>query len=58
MRWQQSVEAMIAAGADTFIEIGPGQTLTRFVKKINRSVRAMHVEKPEDLVKLQDALAV
>ena len=26
VRWQQSVEAMIADGVDTFIEIGPGKT--------------------------------
>ena len=30
VRWQQSVEAMIAAGVDTFVEIGPGRTLTGF----------------------------
>ena len=30
VRWQQSVERMIADGVDTFIEIGPGRTLTDF----------------------------
>lgn len=30
VRWQQSVERMIADGVDTFIEIGPGRTLTGF----------------------------
>ena len=37
VRWQQSVEMMIADGVDTFIEIGPGKTLSGFMKKINRS---------------------
>ncbi|MCC8137579.1 MAG: ACP S-malonyltransferase [Clostridiales bacterium] len=56
VRWQQSVEHMIEAGADTFIEIGPGTTLTNFMKKINRGVRALHVETPEDLQKLRETL--
>ena len=34
VKWQQSVERMIADGVDTFIEIGPGRTLTGFLKKI------------------------
>lgn len=33
VRWQQSVEAMVADGVDTFIEIGPGRTLAGFNKK-------------------------
>ncbi|MCC8066138.1 MAG: ACP S-malonyltransferase [Clostridiales bacterium] len=49
VRWQQSMEYLIAAGVDTFVEIGPGQTLTNFAKKIDRSVKVMHVGMPEDL---------
>ena len=52
VRWQQSVERMIADGVDTFIEIGPGRTLTGFMKKINKDVTAINIEKLEDLVKL------
>lgn len=50
--WQQSVENMIENGVDTFIEIGPGKTLTGFMKKINKDVKVMNVEKIEDLDKL------
>ena len=52
VRWQQSVERMIADGVDKFIEIGPGKTLTGFVRKINKIVTAINIEKLEDLEKL------
>ncbi len=50
--WQQSVEKMIENGVDTFIEIGPGKTLSGFLRKIDRSVTGMNVEKVEDLEKV------
>ena len=49
VRWQQSVERMIADGVDTFIEIGPGRTLTGYLKKINKNVTGLHIEKVEEL---------
>lgn len=54
--WQQSVEYMMQAGVDTFVEIGPGKTLTNFVKKTDRSVRAVNVETVEDLERLTEVL--
>ena len=56
VKWQQSVEAMLADGVDTFIEIGPGRTLTGFMRKINRSVKSLNVEKLEDIDKVIEAL--
>lgn len=38
VRWQQSVETMVADGVDTFIEIGPGRTLAGFNKKIGKAI--------------------
>ena len=49
VKWQQSVEAMIAGGVDTFVEIGPGKTLSSFIRKISRDVKVFNVEKWEDL---------
>lgn len=53
VRWQQSVEAMIRDGVDTFIEIGPGKTLSGFLKKINRSCTSISIETVDDLQKLK-----
>jgi len=56
VKWQQSIENMIASGVDTFIEIGPGKTLSAFVKKIDRTCRVINIEKVEDLDKLQEVI--
>lgn len=54
VRWQQSVEAMLADGVDRFVEIGPGKTLAGFIKKINRNVTIVNIEKLEDLEKVKE----
>lgn len=54
VKWQQSVENMIADGVDTFIEIGPGKTLTGFVRKIDKTCKVINIEKISDLEKLQE----
>lgn len=49
VRWQQSVERMIAEGVDTFVEIGPGKTLAGFIKKINPDVKVINISCVDDL---------
>lgn len=56
VRWQQSVEAMLKDGVDTFIEIGPGKTLAGFMKKIDRTVTVLNIEKLEDVERVAEAL--
>lgn len=50
--WEDSVEEMIKDGVDTFVEIGPGHTLSSLIKKINRDVTVINIEKVEDLEKI------
>lgn len=60
VRWQQSVEAMVADGVDTFIEIGPGKTLAGFNKKISKAIgkdlTTYNVATMEDIDKVVEAL--
>lgn len=57
VRWQQTVERMIADGVDTFVEIGPGKTLSGFMRKIDKDVKVYNVEKLADLEKAVEALS-
>ena len=54
VRWQQSVEAMLQDGVDTFIEIGPGKTLAGFMRKITRDVKVINIEKLEDIGRMPE----
>ena len=52
VRWQESMEKMIAEGVDTFVEIGPGKTLAGFMKKIDKSVKMYNIASWEDVEKV------
>lgn len=56
VRWEDCIRTLIAEGVDTFIEIGPGKTLSGLIKKIDRSVRLINVEDVNSLNKLKDSL--
>ena len=49
VRWEQSVCTMLEQGVDTFVEIGPGRTLSGFVRRIDRNAAVYNIEKPEDI---------
>lgn len=38
VRWTQSVINMIAGGATSFVEVGPGNVLSGLIKKVNRDI--------------------
>jgi [acyl-carrier-protein] S-malonyltransferase len=41
VRWTQTVEQMLADGANHFIEVGPGKVLQGLIKKVNKEVEAL-----------------
>lgn len=49
--FEDQIRNMIAAGVDTFVEIGPGKALTGFVKKTDRSVKTINIDKEKDIAK-------
>jgi [acyl-carrier-protein] S-malonyltransferase len=53
VRWRESIEAMIAFGVDTFIEVGPGKVLSGLVQRCTRgqAVKILNVEDPASLEK-------
>jgi len=44
VRWEQSVQAMLAEGVTRFVEIGPGKVLTGLVKRINKEMALVNIE--------------
>ena len=48
VRWEQSMRAMIAQGIDTFVEIGPGKTLSGFMKKTDKNVNMYRISTWEE----------
>ena len=57
VRWQQCIETMIEDGVDTFVEIGPGKTLSGFMRKISRDVEVMNIKTVEDFNKVTQILS-
>jgi [acyl-carrier-protein] S-malonyltransferase len=62
VRWQQSVEKMMELGVDTFVEMGPGKTLSSFVKKTakqaGKEVAVYNVEDIKTFEKACEALGL
>ena len=56
--WQQCVKTMIESGVEQFVEIGPGKTLSAFIRKINRDTKVMNVETVEDLDNLMEKMVM
>lgn len=55
--WEKSVHKMIEMGIDVFVEIGPGRTLSGFIKKIDRKIRVLNVEDQASLEKFLKVLS-
>lgn len=51
VKWEQTIKNLINLGVDTFIELGPGKTLSSFVKKVSKEVNVYNVEDLSSLEK-------
>lgn len=49
VRFSASIQYMVNQGVDTFIEIGPGKTLTGFVKKVDKDLKCININNVETL---------
>ncbi|MDM5301707.1 ACP S-malonyltransferase [Bacillus subtilis] len=49
VRFEESINKLIAEGVTTFIEIGPGKVLSGLVKKVNRRLKTIAVSDPETI---------
>ena len=62
VKWQQTIEKMLADGVDTFIEIGPGKTLSGFMKKITKELgcecKVFNIEKWDDIAAVKEGAGV
>ncbi|MDF2883046.1 MAG: fabD [Clostridiaceae bacterium] len=54
--WEDIIKNMIGLGVDTFVEIGPGKSLSTFVKKVNRKATICNVEDIQSLNKTFESL--
>ena len=57
VHWETIVKDMIASGVDTFVEVGPGKTLTGLLKRMDDSVRALRMSEFENLEEIKGALS-
>jgi [acyl-carrier-protein] S-malonyltransferase len=55
VRWTESIQTMIADGAETFVEIGSKNVLTGLMKRINRDATGISVQ---DLASLQKFMQI
>lgn len=57
VRWVDCVQSLVAAGANIFIEAGPGKVLTGLMKQIDAAQKALNVEDVASLEKTKAELA-
>ncbi len=49
VRWRETIQFMILNGSNTFVEIGPGKVLSGLIKRIDKEVKVLNIDKVEDI---------
>ncbi len=57
VQWEKSMRALVAAGVETFVEVGPGKVLCGLMRQIDRAKSCFNVEDPASLEKTAAAFA-
>jgi len=57
VRWVGSVQAMLARGVNTFVEVGPGTALAGMIRKIQRDVKVLNVQDAAGVLRTVDAFS-
>ena len=52
VRWQQSVENMIAGGVSTFFEMGPGEALTKLIKRVSPGAQVFNISTSQTVAEI------
>ncbi len=58
VKWYQSILFMKEKGVDLFVEVGPSRILSGLIKKTDRGLKTINVEKLSDLDKLEKGLSL
>jgi [acyl-carrier-protein] S-malonyltransferase len=56
VRWERCAGALAAAGAETFVETGPGTVLTKLAKRVVPGARAVSVGSPDEAAAVASSL--
>ena len=56
VKWEQSMRLLIAQGAQTFVEVGPGRVLCGLMRQVDRSPKCMSVGDEASLEKAAEVL--
>ena len=56
VRWTESVQKLISAGVQLFVELGPGKVLCGLIRQIDRTVKTANVEDPPSLAQTLETL--
>jgi len=56
--WLHSIQRLIDDGYSQFLEVGPGKVLTKLMRDIDRNVKVLSIEKPDQLTKIKEEFSI